>query len=66
MSNLSTESTVVHEEDVEVLEAVHCELFEAVRKEVSGFGIRAVSDFRHLLVASEATTHPVVDTCIYS
>lgn len=62
MGNLCAESPVVHEEDVEVCGVVDDELLESVRKEELGGIVGAVSDLGHLLVASEATTHAVVDT----
>lgn len=65
MSDFSAECTVVHQEDVEVADAADCELFKTVREVVSGFNIRAITDFGHLLVASETTTHSVINACIY-
>ena len=63
MGNLSAESSVVHEEDVKILNIANHKLLESVGKEVLGSIVRAVTDFGHFFVASEATTHSVVDTC---
>jgi hypothetical protein len=63
VSDLGAESTVIHEEDIKVLDVMDNEFFEPVGKEELGSVVGAVSDFGHLLVASEATTHPVVNAC---
>jgi hypothetical protein len=63
MCDFSAEGAVVHEEDVEVLGVVDEELLESVGEEVLGGVVRAVSDLGHLLVASEATTHAVINAC---
>ena len=62
MGDLSAEGAVVHEKDVEVCGVVHDEFLESVGKEELGGVVGAVTDLGHLLVASEATTHAVVDT----
>ena len=62
MSDLSAEGSVVHEEDVEVLGVVNDEFLQAIGEEELGGVVRAVSDFGHLLVASESSPHAVVDT----
>ena len=62
MSDFGAEGSIVHEEDVEVLGVSDEELFEAVGEMESGFFIVSVSDFGHGLVASESSSHSVVDT----
>ena len=62
MSDFSTEGSVVHEENIEVLRIVNNEFLKSVGKEELGCVVRAISDFRHLLVASESSSHSVVDT----
>ena len=62
MCDFSAESSIVHEEDVEILDITNNEFLEAVREMVSGFLIRSVADFRHGSVASESSSHSVVDT----
>ena len=62
MGDLTTEGPVVHEEDVEVLGVVDDEFLQAVGEEELGGAVRAVTDFGHLLVASESSPHAVVDT----
>ncbi len=66
MSNLSAEGAVVHEEDVKILGVVDNKLLEAVGKIVLGCVVRAVSDFGHLFVSSESSSHSVVDTWVTS
>jgi hypothetical protein len=60
--DLSAESSVVHEEDIEVLRIVNHKFLESVGKEELGSVIGSVTDFGHLLVASESSSHAVVDT----
>lgn len=62
MGNLATEGPVVHEQDLEVLGVVDDEFLQAVREEELGGVVRTVTDFGHLLVASESSPHAVVDT----
>ena len=62
MCDFATEGPVVHEEDVEVFGVVDDEFLQAVGKEELGGVVGAIADFGHLLVASEATPHAVVDT----
>ena len=62
MCDLSAEGPVVHEEDVEILNIMDYKFLQAVREEELGGIVRAISDFRHLLVASESSSHAVIDT----
>jgi hypothetical protein len=62
VSDFSTESTIVHQEDVKVADVMYKELFEAIGEVESGFFIISVTDFRHGFVASESSSHSVVDT----
>ena len=64
MSDFSTEGTIVHQEDVKVANVMYKELFEAIGEMESGFFIISVTDFRHGFVASESSSHSVVDTWI--
>ena len=61
--NFSAEGAVVHEEDIKILDIVNNKLLETVGKEVLGGIVRPVSNFWHFLIASEATTHPVINAC---
>ena len=62
MSDFCAEGAVVHEKDVKVLDISDCELLEAIRKIVSGFIVRSITNLGHFLVASESSSHSVVDT----
>lgn len=64
MRDLSAEGAVIHEQDIEVLCIVDYKLLQSVRKEEFGGIVRAISDFRHLLIASEPSSHPVVNAYI--
>ena len=64
MCNLSTEGSVIHEEDIEILGVVDDELLQSVGEEELGGVVTSVADLGHLLVSSKATTHAVVDTCV--
>ena len=64
MGDFCAEGAVVHEEDIEVCHVADHELLESVGQEVLGGVIRAVSDLGHLLVASEASPHAVVNACV--
>ena len=59
--NLGTESTVVHQQHIEILSVVHHKFFKPVGQIVLSFIIRSVSDFGHLLVASESSPHSVIN-----
>ncbi len=61
MRDFATEGAVVHEEDFKVFGTVDDKLLEAVGEEELGGVVRAVADFGHLLVASEATPHAVIN-----
>ena len=60
--DFSAEGSVVHEKNFEIFDIVDDELLEAVGEVVLGGVVWAIADFWHFLVASEATTHPVIDT----
>ena len=64
MGDLSTEGAVVHEKDFKILGVVDDELFESVGKIVFGGVVRTVADFWHFLVASESSTHAVINAWI--
>jgi len=64
MSDLGAECSVVHEQNVKVLGVVHYEFFKTVWQEKLGGVIRTIADFGHFLVASEATTHSIIDTYV--
>lgn len=64
MSNLSTEGSVVHEEDIKVSNATNNEFFKTVGEIVSSLFVRSVSDFGHFFVASESSSHSVIDTYV--
>lgn len=64
MSDFSAEGAVVHEEDVEIRDASDYEFFKTVGKIVSSLFVGAVSDLGHFLVASESSSHSVVDTYV--
>jgi hypothetical protein len=62
--DFSAEGAVVHEEDIEILGVVDDELLQPVGEEELGGVVGAVSDLGHLLVASEATAHAVVNAWV--
>ena len=62
MSDFCAKSSVVHEQNVKIFGVVDYELFKTVWQEEFGGVIRAISDFRHLFISSETTTHSVIDT----
>lgn len=61
MGDLSTEGAVIHEQHVKILGVVDYKLLEPVRKEELGGIVRAIADFGHLLIASESSSHPVIN-----
>jgi hypothetical protein len=61
VGNLPAEGAVVHQQHVEVLGVVNHELLEPVGEEVLGGIVGAVPNLGHFLIASEATTHPVIN-----
>ena len=61
MSNLCAESSIIHEQDVQILDIMDQEFFQTVGKVISGFLIGAVADFGHWLVASKASPHSVIN-----
>ena len=61
VGDFSAEGSIVHEEDVEILNVVHDEFLEAVGEMESGLLVGAVADLGHGPVASESASHPVVD-----
>ena len=64
MRDFSAEGAVIHEQDVKVLGIVDYKLLQAIWKEELGGIVRAISNFRHLLIASKSSSHPVVNACI--
>lgn len=46
MGDLSSEGLVVHQQEVELLDVVDKELFEAVGEEVAGLSVAAVPDLQ--------------------
>ena len=62
ISNLSTVSSVVHEEHLDVTLVADEHLFEAVGEHVSGLMVLLVSDFHLLLSASESSSGGAIDT----
>ena len=65
MSDFGTESSIVHQKNVKIAGVSDKELFKAVGEMESGFFIVSVTDFWHGLVASESSSHSVVDTWSY-
>jgi hypothetical protein len=65
VSDFRTESSIVHQENVKIAGVSDEELFKAVGEMESGFFIVSVTDFWHGLVASESSSHSVVDTWSY-
>ncbi len=65
MSNFGTESSIVHQENVKIASVSDEELFKAVGEMESGFFIISVTDLWHGFVASESSSHSVVDTWSY-
>jgi len=63
VGNFGAESSVVHQQNVEVSDVVDDEFLQAVGEMESGFLIVTVTDLWHWLVASESSSHSVVDTC---
>lgn len=63
VSDLGAEGSVIHEEDIEILGVVNNEFFEAVGEVEPSSSVWPVADFGHLLVASEAATHSVINAC---
>ena len=61
MGDFCAEGAVVHEEDIKILDIVDDKLLESVGKEVLGGIVRAIADFWHFLIASEATAHSVIN-----
>ena len=62
VGDLSAESSVVHQQNIQILDVVNHELLETVGKVVFGGVVRSVTDSGHILVASESSPHSVVDT----
>jgi len=54
--------SVVHQEQLEVLDVVDDELEETVGQQVTGLLVRAITDLGHGSVALEAATHSVINT----
>jgi len=64
VGNFGTESSIVHQKNVQIFDVVDNELFQTVWQVESSFLIVSVTDFWHGLVASESSSHSVVDTWI--
>jgi len=64
MGNLSTESPVVHQKNIEVSGIVNNKLLKSVGKVKLGSIVWAVSNFGHLLIASESSPHAVVNAWV--
>ena len=62
MGNLGTESSVVHQQHVQIAHVSNNELSQSVGKVESSFFIVTITDLWHGLVASESSSHSVVDT----
>ena len=64
MSNFCAESSIVHEENVQVADIMNEEFFKTIGQVESGFLIASVTDLGHGLVASKSSSHSVVDTWV--
>ena len=64
VSDFGTESSVVHQKNVKVSCVFDEEFFKAVGEMESSFFIVSVTDLWHGLVASESSSHSVIDTLI--
>ena len=62
MGDLGAESSVVHQQHVQIAHISHNELSKTVGKVESSFLIVTVTDLGHGFVASESSSHSVVDT----
>lgn len=62
MGDFCTKSSIVHEKNIQILGVMHKEFLETIGKMVSGLFIRTVADFGHGPIASEASSHSVIDT----
>jgi hypothetical protein len=62
MSNFGTEGSVVHQKDIKVFRIVNNKFLQSIGEEKFGGIVRSITDFRHFLVASKATTHSVINT----
>jgi len=64
VSNFSTKGSIVHQKHIEILRVVDHKLLQTVGKEEFRCIIRTISNFWHFFVASKASSHSVVDTCM--
>jgi hypothetical protein len=62
VSDFGTECSIVHQKNVKIAGVSDEELFKAIGKMESGFFIVSIADFGHGFVASESSSHSVVDT----
>ena len=62
VGNLTAVDSVVHQQEFDVLLVSQQELSEAIRQDVTGLLIRAITNGGHSLVASELTTDSGIDT----
>ena len=62
MGDLGAECSVVHQQNVEVLDTPNYELFEIVWEVELSFSIRAVTNFGHRSVSFKSPPDSVVDT----
>ena len=63
VSDLCAEGSVVHEEDIQIFDISDCEFLQSVGHVVPCFFIGSIAYFRHFFVASESSSHSVVDAC---
>ena len=62
VGDLTAVDSVVHQQEFDVLLVSQQELSEAIRQDVAGLLIRAITNGRESLVASELTTDSRIDT----
>ena len=65
MGDLGAESSVVHQEHVQIAHISHNKLSQSIGKVESSFLIVTITDLGHGFVASESSSHSVVDTWAY-
>jgi hypothetical protein len=63
VGNFSTESSVVHQQNIKITNVSDNEFSKAVGKMESSFLIVTITDLWHGFVASESSSHSVIDTC---
>jgi hypothetical protein len=62
VGDLSAVGSVVHQKELEVLLIANKQLSESIRKDVTGLLVRAITNGREGLVASELTTDSRINT----